>query len=174
MEKKLIVYDKKDLNKIFFNLNLTKDIIKIILDSMYYNYYNFINNNWDKLNEIDCIYYTKNTNHTKILENVIKRITFEKKRKIIYEILPFSITTNNLKIFNILKNSLINIKDSSIDYKNNYKKHKDENYKFYYFLKTNYNLSIKLNRKEFIKYFKKIKNWYISYYQRKSLMYSYY
>ena len=26
---------------------------------MYYNYYNFINNNWDKLNEIDCIYYTK-------------------------------------------------------------------------------------------------------------------
>ena len=47
---------------------------------MYYNYYNFINNNWDKLNEIDCIYYTKNTNHTKILENVIKRITFEKKK----------------------------------------------------------------------------------------------
>lgn len=171
-KNKLIVYDKR-INNIFYKNNIQDSLIKIILDFMYYNYYNFINKKWNKLNEIDCIFYTKNTNHLEILKNVIKKVDSEKKIKIISEILPYSITENNINIFNILENNIINIKNSSVEYKSNYNKYKDKSYNFYYLLRKNYNLCIKLERKKFIKYFKKIKNWYISYYNRKELMYSY-
>jgi len=173
VENRLIVYDKKTISVLFYKYKLTDDIIKIILDMLYHNYYNFISNNWHRLNTIDCIYYTKNTYNIEILSNVIKRVNSKNKLKILYEILPFSIIKNKIEIFNILKNNLMNKINSSDDYKKNYKKYLKNNYTFYYFLRENYNLAIKYERKDMIKYFKKITNWYISFSNRIKKMSSY-